>query len=68
MPKKEIYENKRYKEYYQLNFPELTEQECIERANYYKKSCCWQNIEYYEVRHPELSKEELVKLREDAMN
>ena len=68
MAKKEIYENKRYKEYYQLNFPELTEQECIERANYYKKSCCWQNIEYYEVRHPELSKEELVKLREDAIN
>ncbi len=68
MKKKEIYENKKCKEYYQLNFPELTEQECIEKANYYKKSCSWQNIEYYEVRNPELSKEELIKLRENAIN
>ena len=61
-------DSQKYKEYYQNNFPELTEQQCEEKANWFKKSCNWQCIEYYEKKYPNLSHEEHIKLREQNLN
>lgn len=54
----------RFAEYYQLNNPELTLEQCEEKANWFRRSCNFQCIEYYERKYPNLSHEEHVKLKE----
>ena len=53
----------RFKEYYLKNFPEWSEEECINAANKIKRQSNYKCIEYYEHKYPELSHEEHVLLR-----
>lgn len=57
-------ECKKFKEYYKKYYPNLSDDECIELANKYKRSCNYQCIEYYEKRYPELSHAEHLQLKE----
>lgn len=49
---------KLFPEYWHLNYPELTLEECKSKAKWYKKSCNYQCIEYYEKKYPNLSYED----------
>lgn len=60
-------ECKRFKEYYQKYFPELSEDECKNLANKFKKSCNYRCIEYYEKNYPKLSHEEHLKLLNEKL-
>ena len=66
-PKKKHEESPKFIEYYELNFPTWTKEQCEEAAIKFKKSLNWQCIEYYEKLYPELSHEEHIKLKEQAI-
>lgn len=66
-PKKKHEESPKFAEYYELNFPTWTKEQCEEAAIKFKKSSNWQCIEYYEKLYPELSHEEHIKLKEQAI-
>ena len=53
----------RFAEYYKKNNPELTNEQCEEKAKWFRCSCNYQCIEYYEKNYPELSHEEHLKLK-----
>ena len=57
----------RFKEYYLKNFPEWSEEECINAANKIKRQSNYKCIEYYEHKYPELSHEEHVLLRKQKL-
>ena len=65
--KKKHEESPKFVEYYELNFPTWTKEQCEEAAIKFKKSLNWQCIEYYEKLYPELSHEEHIKLKEQAI-
>lgn len=65
--KKTHEESPKFAEYYKLNFPTWTKEQCEEAAIKFKKSSNWQCIEYYEKQYPELSHEEHIKLKEQAL-
>ena len=54
----------RFAEYYKKQNPELTLEQCEEKAKWFKRSCNYQCIEYYERNYPELTHEEHLKLKE----
>lgn len=53
-------------EYYKKRFPELSDDECIAKAAWFRKSCMYQCIEYYEKRFPEATHEEHLRMLEEA--
>lgn len=53
----------RFAEYYKKQNPELTLEQCEEKAKWFKRSCNYQCIEYYERNYPELTHEEHLKLK-----
>lgn len=65
--KKTHEESPKFAEYYELNFPTWTKEQCEEAAIKFKKSSNWQCIEYYEKQYPELSHEEHIKLKEQTL-
>lgn len=65
--KKTHEESPKFAEYYKLNFPTWTNEQCEEAAIKFKKSANWQCIEYYEKQYPNLSHEEHLKLKEQAL-
>lgn len=54
----------RFAEYYKKQYPDLTIEQCEEKAKWFRKSCNYKCIEYYEKNYPELSHEEHLKLKE----
>ena len=58
-------ESELWPEYYKKRYPEMSDEECIARATWFKKSCMYQCIEYYEKRYPELTHEEHLKMLHD---
>ena len=65
--KKAKHESKKFPEYYQLNYPEWTNEQCIKAAQQFKRSNNWQCIEYYQRLYPSLSLEEQEKKRSEAI-
>ena len=59
-------ESERYPEYYKKRFPELSDDECIAKAAWFRKSCMYQCIEYYEKRYPEATHEEHLRMLDEA--
>ena len=57
----------KFKEYYALNNPLWTEEECITAAKNYCKTVNWQCIEYYIKRYPGKSLDELEQMRLNAI-
>ena len=53
----------RHPEFYKSQHYDWTDEQCIEAAKKFKRSCNYQCIEYYEVRYPELSHEEHLELK-----
>lgn len=62
--KKNHEDSPRFAEYYKKNNPELTNEQCEEKAKWFKRSCNYQCIEYYEKNYPNLSHDEHLKLKE----
>lgn len=65
--KKAKCESKKFPEYYQLNYPEWTNEQCIEAAQQFKRSTNWRCIEYYQRLYPNISLEEQEKKRNEAI-
>ena len=65
--KKAKCESKKFPEYYQLNYPEWTNEQCIEAAQQFKRSTNWRCIEYYQRLYPNISLEEQEKKRTEAI-
>lgn len=65
--KKQKCECKKFIEYYELNYPEWTKEQCEDAIKKYKRSLNYQCIEYYENLYPNLSHEEHIKLKEQAI-
>ena len=62
MKTKKNHENsQRFAEYYKKNNPELTNEQCEEKAKWFKRSCNYQCIEYYEKNYLNLSNDEHLK-------
>jgi hypothetical protein len=61
--KKSHEDSPRFAEYYKKQNPELTIEQCEEKAKLFRHSCNYQCIEYYEKNYPELSHEEHLKLK-----
>ena len=57
----------RFKEYYLKNFPEWSEEQCINAANKIKRQSNYRCIEYYEHKYPNLSHEEHEKLLKEKL-
>lgn len=61
-------ESPRHWQYYKKRDANLTQQECEQKANWFKKSCNYQCIEYYERTHPNLSHEQHIELLNNAIH
>ena len=59
-------ESERYPEYYKKIYPELSDDECIAKAAWFRKSCMYQCIEYYEKRYPDATHEEHLRMLDEA--
>lgn len=55
-------DSKRHAEYYKKHFPELTKEECEEKAKTFRKSCNKGNIEYWKRNYPNLTENEQIEL------
>lgn len=66
--KKNHEDSPRYVEYYKKKHPEWTNEECENKAKWFKKSCNYQCIEYYEKNYPELSHEEHLRLKKQLQD
>lgn len=53
----------KFVEYYKKLYPDWTDEQCEQKAKWFKRSCNYQCIEYYEKNYPELSHEEHLKLK-----
>lgn len=62
--KKNHEDSPKFAEYYKKQYPNLTIEQCEEKAKRFRKSCNYKCIEYYEKNYPELSHEEHLKLKE----
>ena len=65
--KKKHEDSPRFAEYYQKQNPEWTNEQCEERAKWFRRSCNYQCIEYYEKNYPELSHDEHIKLKQQII-
>lgn len=66
--KKNHEDSPRFAEYYKKEHPEWTNEECENKAKWFKKSCNYQCIEYYEKNYPELSHEEHLRLKKQLQD
>ena len=62
--KKNHEDSPKFAEYYKKQYPDLTIEQCEEKAKWFRKSCNYKCIEYYEKNYPNLSHEEHLKLKE----
>ena len=66
--KKNHEDSPKFAEYYKKEHPEWTNEECENKAKWFKKSCNYQCIEYYEKNYPELSHEEHLRLKKQLQD
>jgi len=65
--KKNHEDSPKFAEYYKKEHPEWSNEECENKAQWFKRSCNYQCIEYYERKYPELSYEEHLKIKENLI-
>ena len=57
----------KFKEYYAIQHPDWTEDECVAAAKKFCRSINWQCIEFYQVKYPNATPEEHERMRKEAI-